>query len=249
MTRNRDLNQRILHHLSELVDERPYENFAGILDLAGVPNQEWAKIDMDETSEELAERMGLINTWFIADLHLGHKNALKYCNRPFANVELQEKAIIDNWNASVKDGDHIYILGDVSFTKLDKTCEVLEQLKGNKILIAGNHDAYLRRKPRFRDCFESVHDMLEIAIEDMSVPGGKQHIVLCHYPMASWNRARYGAWMLHGHVHGRFDQQNLGTRRYDCGVDSNHFSPVSFSQLKEHFQNVAPDDRDGHSTP
>ena len=49
--------------------------------------------------------------YFISDLHLGHKNVLKFDNRPFINIEEHDKTIIDNWNNKVNDNDdwvHLY---------------------------------------------------------------------------------------------------------------------------------------------
>jgi len=55
-------------------------------------------------------------------------------------------------------------------------------------------------------------------------------IILCHYPLARWDRMHYGAWMLHGHAHGRYSVLGL---IYDVGVDSNKFTPISYEELKE----------------
>lgn len=49
--------------------------------------------------------------YFISDLHLGHKNVLKFDNRPFINIEEHDKTIIDNWNSKVNDNDDVYVLG------------------------------------------------------------------------------------------------------------------------------------------
>jgi calcineurin-like phosphoesterase family protein len=54
----------------------------------------------------------LINEFFIADTHLGHKNIIKYCNRPFRLVAHMDDTIIDNINEVVKSNDILYHLGD-----------------------------------------------------------------------------------------------------------------------------------------
>ncbi len=37
--------------------------------------------------------------WFTADFHLGHKNIIRYCNRPFETVEEMNQAILERLNA------------------------------------------------------------------------------------------------------------------------------------------------------
>jgi len=34
-------------------------------------------------------------TWFTADLHLGHRNIIDYCDPPFADVEAMNRALSD----------------------------------------------------------------------------------------------------------------------------------------------------------
>lgn len=39
--------------------------------------------------------------FYIADMHLGHKNVLKFDNRPFLSVSEMDKVLIENWNSRV----------------------------------------------------------------------------------------------------------------------------------------------------
>lgn len=45
-----------------------------------------------------------------SDLHLDHKNIIKYCKRPFKNVHHMNGIIIRNWNSTVGKNDKIYIV-------------------------------------------------------------------------------------------------------------------------------------------
>ena len=46
-------------------------------------------------------------TFFISDLHFGHKNALAYDNRPFTSIEQHDKVLVDNWNSVVNIDDDV----------------------------------------------------------------------------------------------------------------------------------------------
>ena len=56
--------------------------------------------------------------FFTADLHLGHENIIKQCQRPFNNVEQMDKELIKNWNSVVNENDEVYILGDFNEIRL-----------------------------------------------------------------------------------------------------------------------------------
>ena len=43
--------------------------------------------------------------YYIADMHFGHKNVLRFDNRPFADTELMDEVLIHNWNERVTDED------------------------------------------------------------------------------------------------------------------------------------------------
>lgn len=54
--------------------------------------------------------------YFISDLHLGHENIIKYCSRPFVNVNEMNEALIENWNKCVNRNDKIFVLGDFALS-------------------------------------------------------------------------------------------------------------------------------------
>lgn len=132
-----------------------------------------------------------------------------------------------NWNEVVTPKDTIYVLGDLSFEKKDKTAEIVSKLNGHKHLVMGNHD----REPVsfYHSLFESVTMLKEINVE---YEGRRQKIILCHYPLKTWKGAHRGAWNLHGHSHGTLEEDNYSLQ-YDVGVDCNGWYPVSLSRVGE----------------
>ena len=173
---------------------------------------------LDKTSERV---------FFTADTHFGHKNIIKYCSRKHINVDEMDWSIIEAWNSVVRQNDRVYHLGDVAFSKPEKAKHLLYHLKGRIFLIKGNHDS----KHFIKVCgdrFEWIKEIFELS---MISPGrDKQKIVLCHFPLLTWNKSHRGAWHLHGHCHGTLPT-DLKTPRLDVGIDSMGYVPVSYERI------------------
>lgn len=79
-------------------------------------------------------------TWYTADLHLGHERIIELCERPFASVTEMNEAIVTRWNERVEPGDTVWVLGDVALGSIEESLALIGRLKGYKILLGGNHD-------------------------------------------------------------------------------------------------------------
>lgn len=167
--------------------------------------------------------------YFTSDLHFGHENIIKYENRPFINVEDMTKGLIERWNRKVSPNDRVYILGDFAFqnsvTPIEKIESIIEQLNGEKHLIFGNHDNWVFKKNFNPRLFESISPYMELK-------KNKNIIVLCHYPIESWNRKEYGSIHLHGHLHSYPTKLAL-PNRYNVGCDNWNYEPVSMEEILE----------------
>lgn len=165
-------------------------------------------------------------TFFTSDLHFGHANVIRYCNRPFNSAAEMNEALINNWNSVVSPNDTIYILGDVFFCQPSEAVEILSRLNGRKHLVYGNHDKQIKSNRQVQQFFEVIHpDLYEKKIDE-------HFVTMCHYPMASWNKSFHGSFQLHGHIHGK-TPMNSQMRRYDVGVDANGYHPVKWETIRD----------------
>jgi len=175
----------------------------------------------------------MVTRWFTSDTHYYHANILKYCDRPYENVWKMNEELIHNYNDVVGDNDEVYHLGDFGFAQPGKLLEIVKRLKGKKYLLLGNHDKQIRKNLKeFKYYFEDISEYMEITQQDSTIKEKKQKIIMCHYPILSWNKAHYGSWMLHGHCHSNIDHLNTDVRRHDVGVDGNDYRPISYDELK-----------------
>lgn len=164
--------------------------------------------------------------YYTSDLHFGHENIIKNCNRPYNNIEDMDNALIKNWNRTVNDTDTVYVLGDIAIAKnqeaVRKTIDKVKRLKGHKILIQGNHDHKLIKNEEFKSLFGGI------SIYGKVVDKGR-NVILMHYPIESWEQMRYNSIHLHGHMH-KIPINNI-KNRYNVGVDINNYRPVTLDEL------------------
>lgn len=169
--------------------------------------------------------------FFTSDLHLGHANIIRHCDRPFESVDEMDEVILQRWNAKVKPNDTVYILGDLMFRNKRPPEEYLAQMPGKKHFIVGNHDKAWMKKADLGQWFESVDMMLFTS-------DGQRKLTMCHYPMMSWPFSNHEGWMIYGHIHENTDMDYWPLiERYDrmlnAGVDINGFAPVTFEEMLE----------------
>jgi calcineurin-like phosphoesterase family protein len=174
-----------------------------------------------KSSEDWKNSMG--DRWFTSDLHLGHENIIKYCNRPFKSVDEMDNVLIDNWNKVVKEFDTVYCLGDFCMKNRQK---YLERLNGYTYFLKGSHD---------KDIAQPYMIAINSRLEDEY--GNDRTIVLCHYAMRSWPLSHYASWHLFGHSHGKLESYGLS---FDVGVDCWNFYPVSLEQVAEKMKTLTP---------
>jgi calcineurin-like phosphoesterase family protein len=185
--------------------------------------------------------------WFIADVHLGHGNIIKYCKRPFLtpeekqlldaeeefkvsseSVEWMNTTIIDNINEVVGVDDLLWHLGDFCMGKFAEAKKFRDRIHCKTINnIWGNHD-----HRTIRPIFNEVFDQVMINVD-------AQNLVLNHYAMRVWQDSHKGSWNLFGHSHCVLPDipESL---QLDVGCDGHDFMPWSMEQIRKFMAKKIP---------
>ena len=166
--------------------------------------------------------------WMVSDLHWGHKQVLKYDNRPFKTIEEMNETIITNWNKVVKNNHIVYLLGDVSFLNKRLTFEYLNRLKGQIILIRGNHDDIFNIATIKKYSNGNIIDMTDLSSVYI---GGEKHI-LYHYPRMCMNQIQLASphWLIHGHNH-LGETINHEKKEINVSINKHRYFPVSENEI------------------
>ncbi len=179
--------------------------------------------------------------YWTADLHFGHRNIIRYAQRPFADVAEMDEGLVARWNEVVADDDEVWVLGDVAMGPIGASLAQVSRLAGRKVLVAGNHDrCWFGHGPKAEPWVERYLDagFAEVLQGVVPVAIGGLEALACHFPYEgdSHDRDRYtahrpvdtGLPLLHGHVHTTWQVQH---RQVNVGVDVWDWRPVSDDQI------------------
>jgi calcineurin-like phosphoesterase family protein len=162
--------------------------------------------------------------WFTADHHFFHRNIIRYCRRPFADLKEMHEHMITEWNAVVGKGDTVHHLGDISLGGTKQTRLILGALNGKKFLYRGSHE---RSAIKCGDCFEGI-----FTCELVSISG--QPIFLAHHCHKVWPQSHFNSWHLFAHSHTGLDAYAASEGKLlDVGVDGHNFRPWSIEEIEE----------------
>ncbi|MDA3856413.1 MAG: metallophosphoesterase family protein [Candidatus Woesearchaeota archaeon] len=173
--------------------------------------------------------------FYISDYHLGHKNIIKFSSRPFANLDEMHKVIIENILKVMKRGDILYHIGDLSFNVSSQSWffEELFKLGISLYMVEGNHEIVPNIIPT---CLvtNKLKKMIEIKINNHPV-------TLCHYPMVSWNKSHYNAWLLYGHHHSHSHgssliQDKTQGKMLNVNCEFHDYTPWSEKEIIEYME-------------
>jgi calcineurin-like phosphoesterase family protein len=178
------------------------------------------------------------NIFFTSDTHFGHGNIIKFCDRPFKDVEEMNYKLIENWNNKVPNDGLVFHLGDFAWGGYDFWKNIRNQLNGDIILIKGNHDIKNMSATAEEELFKfSTWQML------VEIEGRK--LYLNHVPFlcygGTYRDPKGLVYQLFGHVHSGPGKKGMDIPRmqylfptqYDVGVDNNGYEPISWNELNE----------------
>jgi len=166
-----------------------------------------------------------------SDLHFCHNKEFLYEPRGFKNIYEHDKTIVNNWNQKVDDDDLVIVLGDIMLKNNESGCYYFNQLKGNKIIILGNHDTDARQ-----EFYPNLRGVLSIKYADMFKYGG-YNFFLSHYPSIT-SEHTYTKPLSHriinlcGHTHiaDKFADWDKGYI-YHCELDAHNNYPIDIEDI------------------
>ena len=180
--------------------------------------------------------------YLTSDLHFGHRNVIKFCNRPFTDEKDMLQGLIKNWNEKVKQNDFIFSLGDFSWwTGRHEVKKLVNVLRGRKYFVPGNHckeGMYeLVDDPDFHECSDVVVLYVRGQEGDPRFKDVKVYeIILSHYPLMCYSHSDYAnAYQFFGHIHSQSGTQltEFGKvlpvkegKQMDVGTDRWGYTPI-----------------------
>ena len=157
--------------------------------------------------------------YFTADPHFGHANIIKYCNRPFENVEEMNQVLIERWNNKVNRDDKVFVLGDFALASSKDIIKWGRALNGNKTLILGNHD----RASKTVYLEAGFQEVIKYPIL------WNEFYILSHAPKMNDDMGIY--FNIFGHVHDDPMYPDVSSNGVCISMERTNYEPVSFKEV------------------
>lgn len=180
--------------------------------------------------------------FFTADEHYYHRNIIRYCNRPFKDLNEMHKTFIELHNEVVSPSDTVFHVGDfamVGKNQHEMITAILKKLNGTHHLILGNHDK-IKPFTYVNAGFTSVHTSYEIDLpylkrfslfpQQRSL--GYEKLILNHDP--SVYCICKNTILVCGHIHTLFKVMK-DKKVINVGVDMWDYQPLSLTKLIRQF--------------
>lgn len=169
------------------------------------------------------------NIFFTSDPHFGHFN-LQNGLRKFESDEL----VIENWNKQVCKRDRVYILGDFCMQKPSVIRTILPRLKGDIILIGGNHDNLPCSREFMR---QGIPIIGSLTLHDL---------IFTHIPIHPTQLDFGWKGNVHGHIHIVGDIENrkyepktiADPRYYNVNVEFHDYQLVPLDTIDKYYQQL-----------
>lgn len=167
-----------------------------------------------------------------SDTFFGRSNIIEIANRPFANVDEMNQALIDNWNKVVGEDDIVYHLGNFAWTPTIAD-EVLKVLNGNIKFILGEYDDAIKEIYEYYDGIDIIpHEIFK----DYT-----NKIVLSHWPLESWHGKNEGIYHFHGNTLNELKTDLTKMKRINICCDNWNFTPQEVKVLFDIFSEFDKD--------
>lgn len=157
--------------------------------------------------------------YFTSDTHFGHSRVREFepSRAHFATVEGMNEALIDNWNATVRQRDTVWHLGDFAFGRVNVA--IAGRLNGIKRLVLGNHDLFPITD--YQPYFGKIYGACDF-----------KGFLLTHIPAHPDSvRPRFRG-NLHGHLH----SSAYDIPYFNVSVERHGLAPVAFEEIVTLFE-------------
>lgn len=186
---------------------------------------------LSETFAKCTNEQKPPQVFITSDLHLGHTNIIKYCNRPFKDVHEMNRTLVYNWNSTISKNDIVYFLGDLAYGRNSSTDSWLHKLNGRITFIKGNHDE--SNSVRMLDHYITEFDGIKLYLthDPANVP-------------ETWN-----GWLIHGHVHNnspdhdmqrKYPYINYDKKTVNVSVELTNYKPLRLSTITKQINEGKP---------